>query len=236
MATQPQKDNLLKLFQNTINQNIDLIADNEVSIQEIQPVIDNFDPSCKGIDRQIVTIVNNINTLKTEIVTLYSQAYSVGCGTTGGATVVYPDTAIDSSYNLSNPSYDSDEPYEVTNQTLTTSNVGFGTFVIYTKSNNQVTGLGSAYGSIQSCFRIPCTSGNCVNYSNQITEKQNQIISLQAQVDNLSSSVNSLKTERIDYQIRRWSDKHTIRNLKEENERINVSISVLNNSDYDLYI
>ena len=236
MATQPQKDNLLKLFQGTIDQNIDLIADNEVSIQEIQPVIDDFDPSCKGIDRQIVTIVNNINTLKTEIVTLYSEAYAVGCGTTGGATVVYPDTAIDSSYNLSNPSYDSDEPYEVTNQTLTTSNVGFGTFVIYTKSNNQVTGLGSAYGSIQSCFGIPCTSGNCINYSNQITEKQNQILTLQAQVDNLSFSVNSLKTERTDYQIRRWADKYTIRNLKEENERINLSISVLNNPNYDLYI
>ena len=236
MATQPQKDNLLKLFQGTIDQNIDLIIDNEVSIQEIQPTIDDFDPSCKGLDRQIVTIVNNINTLKTEIITLHTQAYAVGCGTTAGATVVYPDTAIDSSYNLSSPSYDSDEPYEVTNQTLTTSNVGFGTFVIYTKSNNQVTGLGSAYGSIQSCFRTPCTSGTCVNYSNQITEKQNQIITLQAQVDRLSFSVNSLKTERVDYQIRRWSDKHTIRNLREENERINASISVLNDPEYDLYI
>jgi hypothetical protein len=236
MATQPQKDNLLKLFHGTIKQNIDLIADNEVSIQEIQPVIDDFDPSCKGIDRQIVTIVNNINTLKTEIVTLYSEAYAVGCGTTGGATVVYPDTVIDSSYNLSNPSYDSGEPYEITNQTLTTSNVGFGTFVIYTKDNNQVTGFGTAYSGIQSCFGELCTSENCVNYSNQIVEKQNQIISLQAQVNELSFSVNSLKTERINYQIRRWADNNTIRNLKEENERIKVSIRVLNNPDYDLYI
>jgi len=236
MATQPQKNNLLKLFQGTIEQNIDLIADNEVSIQEIQPVIDDFDPSTKGLDRQIVSLVSNINTLKSEIVSLHSQAYAVGCGTTAGETTVYPDTAIDSSYNLSSPSYDLDEPYEITNQTLSSSNVGFGTFVIYTKNNNQVSGLGSAYASIESCFRLPCTSGTCSNFANQITQKQNQIITIQAQVDKLSFSVNSLKTERVDYQIRRWSDKHTIRNLKEENERINASINVLNNPEYDSLI
>ena len=236
MATQPQKDNLLKLFQGTIDSNIDLIADNEVSIQEIQPVIDDFDPSTKGLDRQIVSLVSNINTLKTEIVSLHSQAYAVGCGTTAGATTVYPDTAIDSSYNLSIPSYDEDEPYEVTNQTLTSSIVGFGTFVIYTKNNSQVAGLGSAYDDIGSCFRTPCTSGTCSNFATQIAEKQNQIITIQAQVDKLSFSTNSLKTERVDYQIRRWADKHTIRNLKEENERINASISILNDPQYDSFI
>jgi hypothetical protein len=236
MATQPQKNNLQKLFQGTIDSNIDLIADNEVSIQEIQPVIDDFDPSTKGLDRQIVSLVGNINTLKSEIVSLHSQAYAVGCGTITGATVVYPDTALDSSYNLSSPSYDEDEPYDVTNQTLTSSIVGFGTFVIYTKNNSQVAGLGSAYGSVGSCFRTPCTSGTCSNFATQITEKQNQIVAIQAQVDKLSFSTNSLKTERVDYQIRRWSDKHTIRNLKEENERIKGSISILNDPEYDSFI
>ena len=236
MATQPQKDNLLKLFQGTIDSNIDLIADNEVSIQESQVIIDDFDPSTKGLDRQIVSLVSNINTLKSEIVSLHSQAYAVGCGTTAGATTVYPDTAVDSSYNISIPSYDNDEPYEVTNQTLTSSIVGFGTFVIYTKNNSQVAGLGSAYGSVGSCFRTPCTSGTCSDFATQITEKQNQIVAIQAQVDKLSFSTNSLKTERVDYQIRRWADKHTIRNLKEENERINASISILNDPEYDSFI
>jgi hypothetical protein len=235
MATQPQKDNLLKLFQGTIDQNIDLIADNEVSVQESQAVIDNFTPSCKGLDSRIVSLVGNINTLKGEIVTLYSNAYAVGCGTTVGVSTVFSDTAIDSSYYLSSSSYDSDEPYEINNVSLTSSNVGFGTFVIYTKNNPQ-SGIGSAYASVGSCFGGSCVSANCTNFASQIAIKENQILTLQSEIDNLVLSVNSIKTERVDYQIRRWADKYTIRNLKEENQRINASISILNNPDYDLYI
>ena len=235
MATQPQKDNLLKLFQNTIDQNIDLIADNEVSIQESQAVIDNFTPSCKGLDTRIVSLVSNINTLKNNLVVLYSNAYAVGCGTTVGATEISPDTANDSSYYLSSSSYDSDEPYEINTTPLTFSNVGFGTFVIYTKNNPQIVS-GYAYANIGSCYGVGCVSGNCTNFANQIADKQNQILTLQSEIDNLVLSVNSIKTERVDYQTRRWADKYTIRNLKEENQRINASISILNNPDYDLYI
>ena len=236
MATQPQTDNLLKLFRDTIDQNIDLIADNEVNIQEIQPTIDDFDPSCRGLDTRIVSLVSSINTLRTEIVSIHSKAYAVGCGTTAGATVIYPDTAIDSSYYLSSSSYDSDEPYEVNNVVLTSSNVGFGTFVIYTKNDNKVTGLGSAYADIGSCYGGGCISGNCTNFSNQITTKQNQIAILRSELDNLVPSVNSIKTERVDYQIRRWADKNTIRSLTEENQRIAISLAVLTNDDYDSFI
>jgi peptidoglycan hydrolase CwlO-like protein len=236
MATQPQTSNLQKLFQETIDQNIGTIATNEESIKESQVIIDYFDPSCKGLDGQIVSLNNSINTLKTEIVTLYSQAYAVGCGTTAGATVVYPDTIVDSSYNLSSASYDADDPYAITNQTLTSSNVGFGTFVIYTQNNNQVAGLGSAYGSVGSCFRPGCISGNCTNYASQITSKQNEITQLRSQISNLVSSVNSLKTERVGYQNRRWSDNHTNRNLREENQRLELGLTILSNPSYDSFI
>lgn len=238
MATQPQKDNLIKLFTENIGLNTESIQSSEVAIQENQSIIDNFDPSCKGLDGQVVSIVGQINALKAEIVTLYDNAYNVGCGTTVGATKVYPDTAVDSSYNLSNPSYNSGEPYEITNQTLSNSNVGFGTFIIYTTNNNQVTGLGSAYANLNNCYRKlgTCNTGDCANYSNQILEKQNQITSLQSQVSAIVSSSNSLRTQRLDYQIRRWSDKYTIVILTQENQSLQQSISILNNPDYDPYI
>lgn len=238
MATQPQKDNLIKLFTENIGLNTESIQSSEVAIQENQSIIDNFDPSCKGLDGQIVSIVGQINALKAEIVTLYTNAYNVGCGSTVGVTTVYPDTAVDSSYNLSNPSYNSGEPYEVTNQTLSNSNVGFGTFVIYTTNNNQVAGLGSAYAGINSCYRKfgTCNTGDCIDYSNQILQKQNQIVSLQSQVNTLSASSNSLRTQRLDYQIRRWADKYTIVILTQENQSLEQSISVLNDPTYDSYI
>lgn len=236
MATQPQKNNLIKLLEGTISDNVDLIGQNQVSIEESQVIIDDFDPSCKGLDGRIVTLTSNINTLKAEIVSLHSQAYAVGCGTTAGASIIYPDTIVDSSYNLSIPSYDDDQPYEINNTTLTTSNVGFGTFVIYTKNNSTSVGVGTSYGDIGSCYRVGCVSGNCTNFANQISIKQNQLLILQSELDGIVPSVNSLKTERLDYQIRRWSDKHTIRNLIEENQRIQLSIGVLNNPNYDSYI
>ena len=236
MATQPQTNNIITLLNETVKQNIELISDNQVSVQESQVIIDDFDPSCRGLDTRIVSLVSSINTLKTDIVTIHSSARAVGCGTTVGVSTVFPDTAIDSSYYLSSSSYDSDEPYEVNNVVLTSSNVGFGTFVIYTKNDNQVTGLGSAYADIGSCYGGGCISGNCTNFLNQITTKQNQIVILQSELDNLVPSVNSIKTERVDYQIRRWADKNTIRSLTEENQRIAISLAVLTNDDYDSFI
>lgn len=236
MATQPQTNNIITLLNETVKQNIELISDNQVSVQESQVIIDDFDPSCRGLDTRIVSLVGSINTLKTDIVTIHSSARAVGCGTTVGVSTVFPDTAIDSSYYLSSSSYDSDEPYEVNNVVLTSSNVGFGTFAIYTKNDNQVTGLGSAYADIGSCYGGGCISGNCTNFLNQITTKQNQIVILQSELDNLVPSVNSIKTERVDYQIRRWADKNTIRSLTEENQRIAISLAVLTNDDYDSYI
>jgi hypothetical protein len=108
--------------------------------------------------------------------------------------------------------------------------------VIYTPSNNQVAGLGSAYADIGSCYGGGCISGNCTNFSNQITTKQNQIISLQSQLNDLTSASNSIRTERVDYQVIRWADKYSIRTLKEENQRIRIAFDVLDDARYDPYI
>lgn len=236
MATQPQKNNVVNLLTESIEQNLETIEENKLTIIESQSIIDDFNPSCKGLDSRIVTITSQINTLLGEISSLNLQAYGVGCGTTIGSTTIYPDNILDSSYNLSNEPYDDEDPYLVTNTTLTTSNVGFGTFVIYRKNDNLVAGIGISYSNVDSCFRIGCVGANCVNFSNQIQQKQSQIEVLRSELNQLVTSVNSLKTDRLDYQTRRWTDKHTNKLLIEDNKRMIFSIETLNKSEYDQYI
>jgi len=238
MATQPQKDNLIKLFEESIDSNLRSIESNQISLQETQLIIDDFDPSCKGIDNLIIPIIDQINNLKVEIVSLHNEAYNVGCGTTVGVTKIYPDTVIDSSYNLSDPSYESVDAYDVNNQQLSNSNVGFGTFVIHIQNNSLAVGLGSAYANLSNCYRKlgTCNTGTCNGYVNQITEKQNQINILRSDLNELTLASNSLRTRRLDYQVRRWADRYTIKILTDENVSINQAISILNDPKYDPYI
>ena len=137
---------------------------------------------------------------------------------------------------MSSSTYDSDDPYDIINTTLTTSNVGFGTFVIYTKSNSSTTALVSAYASIGSCYGSGCVPGTCTTALTNITTKQNQIISLQSQLDDLVYASNSIRTERVDYQVIRWAEKSSIRTSKEENVRIKKAIDVLEDAKYDPHI
>lgn len=97
-------------------------------------------------------------------------------------------------------------------------------------------GIGSAYASVDSCFRGGCVSANCTNFASQIAIKESQVTILQSELDDLVPSVNSLKTERVDYQVIRWADKYSIRTLKEENERIKISLGILDDAKYDAYI
>ena len=228
MTFQPQKDNLIKTFEENIQANIESISLNETSIIESQEIIDNFTPFCEDIDKKILTIRNNINSIKSEIVQIYKQSFSVGCGTTLGATQIYPDTSVDYFYNISYVEYNGDEPYEKLYQDLNSFNVGFGTFLVYTEDNSSVTGLGSAYSNTQLCYKFPCNSAICESYNSQIQQKNLEILGLRNQLIDLIPSVNSLKTERITYQIRRWADNHTISLCRQENERLSIAIRVLN--------
>ena len=80
------------------NDSIDVLAERRPGIQTN---INLFSPVCNTIDSQIVSIAASIITIQTEIVGLSTNAYAVGCGTTGGATTVFPDTVRNYSYNIS---------------------------------------------------------------------------------------------------------------------------------------
>jgi len=213
------------------NSAIETLNDNKVETQE---VIDLFTSPCTNVDTRIVSITAQINTLKQEIVTLSTNAYAVGCGTTAGVTTIYPDVVRVYSENVSNSTYDGDSPFSTSNTTLSSSNVGLGTYLVYTASDSSQTGIGSLYGDLSSCYRnliIPplCNTSVCVSHASSITSKQSQIVSLQSQLSDLVTSSNQIKTERREYEIERYAHNSTVRVLGEENTRLYGSIQTIRN-------
>lgn len=194
----------------------------------IQTNIDLFSPVCNTIDGQIVSIAASIVTIQTEIVGLSTNAYAVGCGTTGGAVVIFPDTVRNYSYNISTKSYDGNSPYDVNIAFLNSGNVGFGTLLIHTQNDSSQSGIGTLYADIETCYSIIC-GGDCVSFASSITQKQNQLTILRNQLTSLVTSSNNVKTERVDYEIERYAGNYTIRILTEENTRISTAITTIRN-------
>lgn len=196
---------------------------------QVQSNINLFTPICNRIDSEIVAIAASIVTLQTEIVSLSTNAFAVGCGTTAGATTIYPDTVKSYSYNLCTSTYDGDAPYDVTISTLSSGNIGVGTFLLYTQNDSSQTGIGTSYGSVETCYRAldGCTSGVCASYASSISTKQSQLITLKNQLSTLVSSSNKVKRERVDYEIERFANNYTIRILNEENTRISLAITTI---------
>jgi hypothetical protein len=208
------------------NSSIEVLAERRPGIQTN---IDLFSPVCNTIDGQIVSIAASIVTIQTEIVGLSTNAYAVGCGTTSGAVTIFPDTVRNYSYNISTKSYDGNSPYDVNIAFLNSGNVGFGTLLIHTQNDSSQSGIGTLYDDIGVCYRIPCTSGNCVSFASSITEKQNQLTILRNQLTSLVTSSNNVKTERVDYEVERYAGNYTIRILTEENTRISTAITTIKN-------
>jgi hypothetical protein len=195
----------------------------------IQTNINLFSPICDNIDTQIVSIAASIVTIQTEIVILSTSAYAVGCGTTAGASTIRPDTVRTYSYNLCTQSYDGDSPYDINVAFLNSGNVGFGTFLVYTQNDVTQSGIGSLYADIGNCYRIPCTSGNCVSFASSITAKQNELIALRNAIVGLVTSSNQLKREREEYEIERYGTNYTIHILTNENIRVAAAITTVKN-------
>lgn len=222
---------LTNLLSSKISGNSDSISILTGKKPDIQKNIDFFSPVCTTIDTRIVAIAASIVSIQTEIVNLSTSAFAVGCGTTGGATTVYPDIIKNYSYNLCTLGYDSSSPYNTTISNLSSGNAGIGTLLVYTQNDSSQSGIGSFYGNIDTCFNPAqgCNSGLCVSYASSITTKQTQITTLRNQLINLVSSSNKVKTERVEYEIQRYGNNYTIRILTDENTRISLAITTIQN-------
>lgn len=194
--------------------------------------IELFSPSLVKVDSDIVSLVSEINDLKAEIVVLSLNAFNVGCGTTVAATTVYPDRVISKTPNYSSSSYSGTDPYANTDNTLGSSNVGIGSFLIYNQDDTSQVGLGTLFADTGACYRnivIPplCDVSVCVSHASSITVLQNRIDVLQAQVSNLVPKSNAIKEQRSESEITRYGYNQTSRLLTEKNAQIDLAIKTI---------
>lgn len=193
-----------------------------------QADIELFSPTLVKVDNDIVTLVGEINSLKSQIVTLSTNAFAVGCGTTAGVTTIFPDRVVTTVPNYCVSTYDGIDPYGIsTSQSLSSSNVGIGSFLSYNKSDSSQSGIGSLFGDIGNCYRTPCTSAVCVSTASSITILQNRITTLQAQVSSLTTKSNAVKEQRSEYEIARYGYNQTTKILVDKNTQIGIAISCI---------
>lgn len=231
-------EKLIKKLNDKISSNSTAIGFIEDEIPKQDEIINEFTEIVIPIDNEVVSIISQINDLKNQIAVLSQQGYSVGCGTTSGATTIYPDTVQSYSENMTSLSYDGLDPYGgQSNTTLSSSNVGVGTFLIYVQDDSSQSGIGTLYAGIGSCFNpfLGCDfvfgqdSTVCTGYASSITSLQNQITTLQGQLPTRISNSNAIKTERRYSQTERYGQKRGIATLNERSSEIKSAISVINN-------
>jgi len=215
---------------NTLNSKIEsnntAIGFIEPEIVKAQEEIDAFTPYVIKSDEKTVAILNQINDLKNQIVILSANAYAVGCGTTTLASTVYEDSVDVTVENMQSESYTGDAPFENTTTQLTTSNVGVGSIMVHVPDNTSF-GIGTLYASIDTCFRFPCVSGDCVSYASSITVLQNQITNLQSQLPTPIANSNAIKKERRYSQISRYGQKKGVKSLQDRNNEIKSAIQII---------
>ena len=201
----------------------------------LQHQIDDYGPMTTNVDNRLVAIASSITTLKTEIKNLIVQAVGnidedPGCGTLTGLCTVYGggistclagyEQLTDDLFqvrvqNMSSRSYFGIEPAQHSTSTLSSSNVGIGSFNILTKDG------GSGIG-----FTVTISSsGACATYYNQVTSKFGEIDTLRSEADELISTINVAKRERSSLQMQRWG------NLWQNNEFTNNNAQLSEASD-----
>lgn len=223
-------DKLIKKLNDRVSSNKTAIGFIEAEIPGYQETIDEFTEITIPIENKILSITSEINSLQEQIVSVATSAFNVGCGTTTGATIVYPDTVKNYSENLSSGSYDGLDPFGgQTTPLLSSSNVGVGTMLVFTENDSSQAGLGTLYGTIGSCFRLPCTGSVCIDYNNEIVSLQSQIVTLRGQLPSNITNVNAVKGERRYSEIERYGQKRGVAALKERNSQIESAINTIRN-------
>lgn len=218
--------NLLSDERTSNNDSIDFLNERK---PEVQKNIDLFTPVCRAVDNQVVSIASSINAIQADIVTTAATAYAVGCGTTAGQTVIYPDIVRNYRYNVSTSGYDGDEPYAVTVSTLSASNVGVGTLIVHTASDTSQASLGVLYGNLGNCFRSlgVCQTGTCLQYAGIVTAKQSEIAAYRSQLVGILTTSNVLRDQRLNYEVQRYAQNNSIRVMNETNARIGIAITAI---------
>lgn len=240
MAGGKQTRDLIAAYKRSINQDLEQIkqlkqtkegiiiksdpnnpdSDNVVVIEGIQTMINRFDPATKGLDTRILQINNEIRSIQDQILTLGQSANAVGCGTTGNGVVqVSGDTVIayDWSFTLPNP-------FSVSTATLTTNNLGLGTY------------LGVSTVSIGTYFGISGLA-SCTGYASSISTLEGSLSTYRSERNNLIVQVNAMKAARSTFKLQKFGYDSAETKLNEQisqKSTIIVALEDQNNQQYFL--
>ena len=195
-------------------------ADPVYVIEGVNAQINRFGPATRGLDKRILEINNEIAAIQNEILVLGQQANAVGCGTTSVAVEeVFEDRVI-----LYSWSFSGSNPFQVSTQTLTSSNLGVGTY----NGTTQVS-IGTYLG-----FKTPIV-GDCVGYSNSITERTNSLTTYRAERDAVIVQINVIKEARVDYELQRYGYNNAKSQLDAQIQKKNTLLSALRDPDNQVY-
>jgi len=233
---------VLKVLDERIKREEEIIGINTESalkprLDFCEELISSYDPAIKGIDAKIVSIGQSINIIKSEIITLISQAVGVGTtnncallnhsvcslgGTTGwtggistclvGFSSEYFDTVTSYNWGLSTTS---DNPFDQTSTILSSSSntfgVGVGTFLFTTQNNTSYfAGNRVSLGSSASC-QVTAT---------EITRKDAEIAALRTEIQPYIGVVNKIRDQRWRSQLEKWGSLRAITQAIEDRETL----------------
>lgn len=239
MAVGKQTSELIAAYKRSINQDLEQIkqlrqtkegiivksdpnnpdSDNVVIVEGVQTLINRFDPATKGLDTRIVEINTEIRNIQSQILALGQSANAVGCGTTGSVVNVTEDTVVayDWAFTLPNP-------FSVSTTTLTTSNLGVGTYVGVTQVS-----IGTYYGLLG--------LGTCVGYANSISTLEGSLSTYRSERDNLIVQVNAMKSARATFKLQKFgydSAESKLNTQISEKSTIIAALEDTNNQQYFL--
>ena len=197
-------------------------------IENLDEVINRFDPITQGLDDRILTLNTPVSDAQTELFNLYTGAEQVGCSTyVSDATAVVDvrrDVVTLFDYDYTSTSYSGDDPFNESNFAMTTSNVGLATHTAITTV------------SIGTFFALTGTGLVCTSYGSSITAKNNEITAAQATRDAVTTPINELKTARSEYQLQRYGYHKTQVELDADITSANLIVQTLQNPDITQFI
>lgn len=185
-----------------------------VKIWGSQELLELFNGIIKPIDSEIVQVNSNIVSLQNQIWATAQEAMSVGCGNTFWAVGLTSITVYEDKVKYEGYDFSGSNPFNETNGTINSSNVGMGTYNFVTQ-----VAIGTYHGPISSCNILNpnflfCDSGDCQDYSQTIDDLNAQIDSLRTTRDDLNVNVNILKEERIRYELQDYAYKKSKQNIQ----------------------
>lgn len=163
-------------------------------------LISYFNVPIENLDKEIVSINDEIKELQNSVLEIGTHANSVGCGSTAWSVGFTTVIVLEDRTRYEGYSFTSPNPFSGINGSLTAGNAGIGTY----SKINQVA-IGSYFSPIDVCYKITCTSGQCEGYADQIVDLNNQIDDLQAERDDLIIQVNDFKAKRIDFELQNYA-------------------------------